>query len=1424
MPFIVYITDDCLKEAKEHGFEKKLEKLQKEMEKTQNIPNRNRFGSSKYLKQGLSNHRLIMYEYDKPYPNPNAGEDYKVIIFLTVFPRGDNDYDRDSKKYLELHGDKLLRKINKKDLDDYVEKTISIVPLPSKPLTDDERSYLYNSSVPGYDLDNEETVYESKAWVKAVNQEKFSSILPRIYDTVNEIVGKKPDNTNEISVSKRSEKIIFEFDKSEKRLSLLDLVTEENCKADYIRDTVNCWKQKLEENASIVKRAYPQYILALKEEEWMEIEKDPQSNFNLSKEEKDILNDCSKNSAFPLFINGRAGSGKSTILQYLYADYFSRYISYKDTQENPPVYFSYNSELLQRAKKFVKSLIKCNSVFVGARDKLSQDLSAKLEGSFKELRDYLISIVPPEERAKSFDRPNYVSFTRFRKEWGKKFKTDKNMLKKYSPDISWHVIRTYIQGRDTYSLLEPTDYDNIEEKQKTVSKQDFKTIYDKVWTWYQEIKKKDHLWDDQDLARHILDSELAKPSFPGIFCDEAQDFTRVEMELLLRLSSYSYPDRDIPPQDSSRIPFAFAGDEFQTLNPTGFRWEALKAGFTEKLILPLCMSGGHKPIDLNYRVLENNYRSLPEIVRFCNTFQLFRAIRFGISKLRPQKYWESQSAIFPVASFYSDDAEFWEKIQKLTDTVFIIPCDEGQEVEWIREDKELKQYIKIENDAPLNMRVLSANLAKGLEFDHVVVYGFGSDCPPEMIEGKDDENSFITLQYYINKTYVAISRAKKRLFIVDTQEGMDKLWNVTINKKRVESYIEKINERNPEKWSLDKDISFLISGFPSLMEDLETNTEEVASQLWHSGRSERKSFVVQQAAYSYRDLGKDYYRDADKCEATAYLFDEKYIQAGTKYADSGFRNEAIKAFWLANSDEGYKKIVQNAEQYPDYKVMYSIALAMIKNDKKSLADAIKVVSETSKETLYIILKSDEIFMDYELNAILQDAVNKIVQMIIKHIDPSRDNNILYQIIDILKLEIKITPADIADIAYTLKEYKKAVEYWGDKPDIKDNEKYTTAKAFSTKFPENLPLFKSVNCYDEIINQYNLNKEEKLSEDHLCIIAEALLIQKKTEKALQICERLASPGSFDQLAKCYTGSNKAIQNIFYILAKISEIRKEDWTVIWDILDILINKTEIKNKTNTPIVLYFAAAIARFDSFLTEKEISKFLREEIIEKSLVIPDELVIDVGTAVEKAGHRLDALNYYEHAESAVKTDELKRKCAERWIKAKERQAKNTPENDIATRDKRNDEAVTKRKQYDIPEKSELPEYEKLREWTDLYQFVIKNESKPNESKLKIVAVERHPVKNNASESPHPQLNIKEFERNGYKFTYYDRQKRLNVTDLDGKVISITQNNHSSSDYTVEEVSLPDGKYKYIKDTPILFQNTDKILVKFSDTGFKHDF
>ena len=72
--------------------------------------------------------------------------------------------------------------------------------------------------------------------------------------------------------------------------------------------------------APFARRAYPDYIL-YDYDAWYEIQEEKEANLALSPEEQWIFHQVSVwvpgAKCLPLFINGRAGSGKSTMLFYL---------------------------------------------------------------------------------------------------------------------------------------------------------------------------------------------------------------------------------------------------------------------------------------------------------------------------------------------------------------------------------------------------------------------------------------------------------------------------------------------------------------------------------------------------------------------------------------------------------------------------------------------------------------------------------------------------------------------------------------------------------------------------------------------------------------------------------------------------------------------------------------------------------------------------------------------------------------------------------------------------------------------------------------------------------------------------------------------------------------------------------------------------
>ncbi|MDY7021293.1 MAG: hypothetical protein SWJ54_08015, partial [Cyanobacteriota bacterium] len=387
------------------------------------------------------------------------------------------------------------------------------------------------------------------------------------------------------------------------------------------------------------RRSYPGYLI-LDSEVWLELEQEAGINLALSVEEEEILHELStdERQTLPVFINGRAGSGKSTMLVYLFADYCDRYQKYY--LQNPPgkpqdifrpLFLTYNEKLLTKAKEAVAKLLNNHHKYVLDITAESEARPA-IDNCFESFQQFLLNQLPAEESI-HFDPDKYISFYDFRQQCSRRHS-------RYSPELCWHIIRTFIKG---YTLtgqeegyMSPRDYEEVPRRERTISPEIFKAIYKQVWSWYHQLTTKDGYWDDQDLIRKVLSLKCFPSNYTAIFCDEAQDFTKLELRLIMQLSAFSHCDL-YPPVQS--LPFAFAGDPFQTLNPTGFRWESVKAAFFDQVIAVLDPS--HQlNLNMTFHELESNYRSSLSIVQVTNLIHLWRHLLFQIQELKPQAAWQ----------------------------------------------------------------------------------------------------------------------------------------------------------------------------------------------------------------------------------------------------------------------------------------------------------------------------------------------------------------------------------------------------------------------------------------------------------------------------------------------------------------------------------------------------------------------------------------------------------------------------------------------------------------------------------------------------------------------------------------------------------------------------------------------------------------
>ncbi len=661
------------------------------------------------------------------------------------------------------------------------------------------------------------------------------------------------------------------------------------------------------------KRTYEDFVL-YDSKLWQKIQENEKANLALSIEERTML----QNPTFPMFINGQAGSGKSTVLYYLFAHFYA--IEYQNPHPTPNcLFFTYNEELLGRAQKNIRAILQHNGKYIENPVNVSQ-----IKNSFYTLHDFIRKYLLPEKAKNLFIEDKYMSFSKFKRCYLGKFHENKyncTLPNKFnhSPDLVWHIIRTYIKGHKLNENFSVEDYKKLKSRERSVSDEEYQEVWEITQKWYNKFHENGDFWDDQDLIRYVLQNVRNLPRSPVLFCDEVQDFTRIELDLLWQLSSFTKYDLT----GRTNIPFAFAGDPNQTVHPTGFQWYNLVELFEERF-----KTLNLNDLNINIRQLHHNYRSKSAIIQFSNLIQKFRYTFLGIAELRPQISWQKIQGVSPCLFILHQDVEMEDLERILAQSMILIPTSRSEE-EYIRKNRLLKHIVppprkegvnekshqsaekreilngsisKAEpNDDSFN--VMSVASAKGLEFDKVVLYNFGDHVPKSFQKCVSrealDDNEKIELIHFFSKLYVAVSRASHFLFIIDTQKGYEKFWKHFMEKDLL--YFEE------DKHWKDTHTVLLAKGTEADLHNItENNPQKIAQTLQQSGKAKKDYTLLSRAKQYYQSFHNQ--AEALDCAAWANWFKEDWTEAGKSFAQLGHFENASESFWKAQKWQLLKEL------------------------------------------------------------------------------------------------------------------------------------------------------------------------------------------------------------------------------------------------------------------------------------------------------------------------------------------------------------------------------------------------------------------------------------------------------------------------------------------------------------------------------------
>ncbi|MBN2034494.1 MAG: hypothetical protein JW836_14565 [Deltaproteobacteria bacterium] len=1255
MRYLSFVKEHCKQTAKKYSLWNEIVNLSTKVEKDQSVQAWDFFLPTPFIKKDLGRHyRLICSQHSI------EDKGLIVIAFLACFPRGGSgEYEKFIKNPDQVCG-KFLP--GEEDLEAFIKSRRQSLPEPHPEPNETERQYLYATLE--QDRNSDTMVYESLDWVESMKNQKVLEESTRLYDLLYNLLDSSEKGNSDIHDNEKSKiSILYKFLPQHNSIFLISpLLKKDSVSINSLKSKYNdIIEQDVCSEESILKhcrRSYPSYILA-DEQMWKSIQKNDVGNIALSPEESKILEAVISRTGdrlFPLFINGRPGSGKSTILQYLFASYLCMYARQEEESrfQYPPLYLTYSERLLDSARKNIDDILRCNSEIAISGIDLNSDIALQIHDKcYGVFHEFLLNLLPSETK-KNFPLVKNIDFPKFRNRWDNQRKGNpQSEVRKLSSEVAWHILRSYIKGMryDAESDFSVEAYLELPNNQRTVQVETFERVYEHVWErWYKPYCEKDGFWDDQDLVFAVLNEpELDLSRYPAVFCDEAQDFSKLELDLILRLSLYS--QRTISPHELKRVPFAFAGDPFQTLNPTGFEWESLQANFHEKIVSGLDKLSIGK-LEFNYQELSYNYRSSKFIVGLCNLFQLLRGILFDQKGLMPQRTWFDSEGSMPVL-FNVKEPVCEKKLRDQAELVIILPCQEGEEEDYVKQDEFLRSLATSELDI---RNFLSPMRAKGLEFSRVVLYKFGNACIrqyPNLFEPlsttishSDNMDTSLPLKYFLNRLYVGASRAKVRLIIVDDDEGITALWDHNAIKS-FENLLKLYPNGTKLGWSPSV-INYVQKGVEDNWTQDRDDPLSLAEEFHESGLTEKDPYKLRLAEANYTRCKQP--ANAKLCKAERYEMEKQFSKAGELYLEIRRTEKALECYWVAGDFSTIDININFANTAEQRAASFHLGNHSEAESEHFLHFLLEQLSVTD---------SYKITWDPQWKKILDECLDSILEL-----SKGADFTKLYTLIREIDRK-HLSPSDqwrYAELAYLAKEYEHAVSLWESssaKPDNKQN--YCVAKANVSPYPFNLKWMEKIENYKQIIYDWKDNQKVGLDEKNVAIVSKSFIKLRNFDYTLIFFENYPNEECLRETYKeIKKNSLKSHQETIGQLL-ISEYAKNGkWKEIVD----LVNDKKLSKASMDIFTGVLACEIAQSKKFRQTTIENKNAVAGLLKKLFVdTPWKNIVPMrvaGAAIESAYKIIDALEFYEgvwkNKRIPGKKEDIDYATA-RWVKSKLRLA-----------------------------------------------------------------------------------------------------------------------------------------------------------------------
>lgn len=476
-------------------------------------------------------------------------------------------------------------------------------------------------------------------------------------------------------------------------------------------------------------------------------------------------------------------------------------------------------------------------------------------------------------------------------------------LSKYSKEIIYKEIFGMIYGSNCgdNNIISIEEY--ASKRASSFSRIEAEAIYLIGVDYYKYLQSKGFL--DNNIASRKLLETVSGFDYSLSIIDEVQDYTQVNLSIFKKMS----------------LKIFAVGDALQMINPSYFSF-----GYLKNLLYDDGLT--------DMGELKFNYRNTAKIEKIISALTSINKEEFGTHNFIVEG--ESVDSGLDTTAIYLKAKDFATRVASsgYDNFTFVVPD--------LDEKKKLKKVIK-------NQEVLTVSEIKGLERSTVVAYNILSanidkwqTLERQKVNHKSaDENSIY--RYYYNLFYVALSRAKQNILVVESE-------HLPRFREFFEQNFQVLDTTNTIK---------KLNGIVAKVEFTENDAEDRSREFIRLEQFDNARFM----ADKIRDDNKRIALNREIEVAENFIHHGKYRDAGIRFWEYGMIDEAKKMFTLSGdsmlinlidmcNDSSNKDlsidIVKYYNDVKDNKVARDFILETINKDFTSLKNGFKNVKDSLK--------------------------------------------------------------------------------------------------------------------------------------------------------------------------------------------------------------------------------------------------------------------------------------------------------------------------------------------------------------------------------------------------------------------------------------------------------------------------------------------